>query len=154
MQLSSWLCNILDMPRSRMGKLELYFQPCHSLRKSLPLSGPQFPHLLSALPTSKGFGDDLMRGRMWICIGKQAQELCKWKGWLFVFLSGVVSLPSPLESYLDSKYLASELSLCTGAAVGGRNVGREERSELASLGLSLGLGQVSRGKERAWSSSL
>ena len=57
-------------------------------------------------------------------------------------------MPSPLESYLDSKYLASELSLCTGAAVGGRNVGREERSELASLGLSLGLGQVSRGKKK------
>ena len=71
---------------------------------------------------------------------------------MFVFLSGVVSLPSPLESYLDSKYLASELSLCTGAAVGGRNVGgggggREIR--VSSMGLSLGLGQVSRGKKKA-----
>lgn len=69
---------------------------------------------------------------------------------MFVFLSGVVSLPSPLESYLDSKYLASELSLCTGAAVGGRNVGRGgSEIRVSSMGLSLGLGQVSRGKKKA-----
>lgn len=73
---------------------------------------------------------------------------------MFVFVSGVVSLPSLLESCLDHKYLASELSLWTGAAVGGRNVGREEISELASMGLSLGLGQVSRGKKKVSSSSL
>lgn len=56
-------------------------------------------------------------------------------------------MPSPLESCLDHKYLASELSLWTGAAVGGKNVGREEISELASISLSLGVGRILRGKK-------
>ena len=43
-------------------------------------------------------------------------------------------------------------SLWTGAAVGGRNAGREEISELASMGLSLSIGQVSRGKKFSSSS--
>lgn len=47
---------------------------------------------------------------------------------------------------MDHKYLASELSFWTGAAVGGRNAEREEISEFASLGLSLRVGQDSRGK--------
>lgn len=39
-----------------------------------------------------------------------------------------------------------------GAAVGGRNAGREEISESASMSLSLGVGQVSTGKKVSSSS--
>lgn len=56
MQPYLWLCDLLDKPRAESKKLELYFNPCHSLRKSRPLSRPRFLNPLPALPTSKGFG--------------------------------------------------------------------------------------------------
>lgn len=48
---------------------------------------------------------------------------------------------------MDHEHLAFELSLWTGAAVGGRNAGRERISELAKMGLSLRVGPVSKGKK-------
>lgn len=45
---------------------------------------------------------------------------------LFVFLSGAAPLPHCWRGCWDQKYLAFELSLWSGAAVGGRNVGERD----------------------------